>query len=178
MDTIVCPAAPIIVGFSLGVLTVLVVQESDHFVQHRFGYRQARAEGRSCKGKSKVGANSLFRDKIFETPSVARTRIIAKIHPAVDLLLDSLAYRGCKLLLGQRFAGFDVAVKEKLVARDSDPVDVAKPAPDAHSNTMLGVIQLERRCAAPSQLRKRCLLIFAGSLDVHGRVAWDPPLAL
>src|SRR6516164_3096878 len=150
MDTIVCPDAPIIVGLSLGVLTVLVVQEVDHLVQHPFGYRKARAKGRSRKVECEVGGNSMFRDKIFEAPSVARPRIVVKIHPFIDLLIYGLAYRSCELLLGQRFARFDVALKEKLVAGNGDPVDVAKPAPDAHTNAMLRVIELGRYCATPS----------------------------
>ena len=52
-STIVRPDAPIVIGFPLGILAVFVVQEVDHFVQHRFGYRKARAEGRACKVKRK-----------------------------------------------------------------------------------------------------------------------------
>src|SRR5215831_4810577 len=76
MDAIVCPDAPIVVGFSLGVLTVLIVQEGDHLVQHRFSNRKARAKGRACKVESEVSTDSVFRNKIFEAPSGARIRIV------------------------------------------------------------------------------------------------------
>src|SRR5262245_44357450 len=98
MDTIVCPDAPIVVGFSLGVLAVFIVQEGDHLVQHPFSYRKARAKGRSCKAKCEVGANSVFRNKIFEASSVVRVRIIMKLYPFIDLFIDSITYGDSKLL--------------------------------------------------------------------------------
>src|SRR5262249_17048150 len=100
MDAIVCPDAPIVVGFSLGVLTVLIVQEGDHLVQHRFSNRKARAKGRACKVESEVSTDSVFRNKILEAPSGARIRIIVKIHPFIDLFINRIAHGSRKLLLG------------------------------------------------------------------------------
>src|SRR5262245_2126737 len=150
MDTIVCPHAPIVIGLSLRVLAVFVVQEGDDLVQHRLGYRKPRAKRRACKVECEVGTNSVLRNEIFEAPSVARIRIVVKIHPFVDLLVDSTTDRSCKLLLGQCLAGFDLALEEKLVAGDSDPVDVAEPASNAHADAVLGVIELSGCCVTPS----------------------------
>src|SRR6516225_7048949 len=150
MDTIVCPDAPIVVGFSLGVLTVLIVQEGDHLVQHRFSNRKARAKGRACKVESEVGTDSVFRNKILEAPSGARIRIIVKTHPFIDLFINRIAHGSRKLLLGQQLTGSDVALEKKLVTWNSNPVDVAKPAPNAHANAVLRVVDLSRCCVAPS----------------------------
>src|SRR5262249_15431499 len=55
-----------------------------------------------------------------------------------------------KLLLGQQLTGSDVALEKKLVTWNSNPVDVAKPAPNAHTNAVLRVVDLSRCCVAPS----------------------------
>ena len=92
----------------------------------------------------------MLRNKILEAPSVAGIRIIVKIHPLVDLLVDCVPYRSLKLRFGQQFARFNLTLEKKLVAGYRDPVDVAKPPPDAHTDAVFRVLELSRCRVTPS----------------------------
>src|SRR6516165_8111395 len=169
MDAIVCPDPPIVVGFSLGVLTVLIVQEGDHLVQHRFSNRKARAKGRACKVESEVGTDSVFRNKILEAPSGARIRIIVKTHPFIDLFINRIAHGSRKLLLGQQLTGSDVALEKslypgtatQLMLRNQRPT--LTPTPCSGSSTSVAAVWHRRSCGndARSSLQAPLMLMTA-----------------
>src|SRR5580693_10103161 len=157
MNTVVCPDTPIVVGVALGVFAVLVVQESDDFVQHASSHRNAGTENRARKLQREVGADALVCDKIFEATTSVRGRVVVKLDALVDALLDCVMHSGLEMGLGQTLTKFKIALIEELVPWDRHPVDVPEPAIDAHTRTVLGIVQPGRWDSAPPQLREWCL---------------------
>src|SRR5271166_6934443 len=178
MGAVVSPDAPIIVGVSLGVFAVLVVQERDDLLQHWLGHRKARAKDRARELKREVRADALGCDEVFDARSCTHTRGVVKLDAFVDALVDGIMHCGFEMSLCQRLAILEVALIEKLVARDRNPIDVAKPSADADTGAVLGVVELGRRYAAAPQLREGGILVLAGPLDIHDSVARDPALTL
>src|SRR5262249_38953445 len=140
MDTIVCPDTPVVISFSLGVFAILVIEEGYNFLQHWFGYRESRAKGRPCKIKREVGPDAVFRDEVVQAWIRARIRIVVKIDALIDILVDCITQRGFEMLFGQSLVCIDAALEKKLVPRHRDPVHIAKPTPDAHTGSVLGVV--------------------------------------
>src|SRR5690349_17273032 len=110
MGTVVGPDTPIVVGCSLGVFAVLVVQEGDDLVQHWLGHRKARAKHRPGELEGEVGADTLVRNEIFEARARPGARGIMKIDAFVDALGYRLAHSGFETGLSKALAGFEVAV--------------------------------------------------------------------
>src|SRR5215469_677929 len=100
MSAVVCPDIPIVVRFSLGVLSILVVQESNYFVQHRLGNGNARAKHGSRELQGKISADTLVRYEILETQFGDGARGSVKFHTLVDALADHVTHRGREMGLG------------------------------------------------------------------------------
>src|SRR3954451_2499801 len=142
MGTVVGPNTPIVVGFSLGVFPVLVVQEGDDLVEHWLCHGKAHAKHRPGELEGEVGTNTLVHNEILEARSRLGAPVVMKIDAFVDTLRDRVAYGGFETSLSEALADLEVAVVEELVAWDRHPVDVAKPAADAYTGTVFGVVQL------------------------------------
>src|SRR5215469_496926 len=80
--------------------------------------------------------------------------------------------------LCQALARREIALIEKAVAWNRDPVDIAKPAPHAHARTMLGIVEFSSHYSAPPQLREWRPLVLAGAFDVHDGMPRDSALTL
>src|SRR6185503_13680456 len=102
MSAVVGPDIPIVVGLSLGVLAVLVVQKSDDLVQHWLGNGNARAKHRSRKLQGKVGADALLRNEILDACSSADAGRGVKLHSLVNALADRVMHCGLEMGLRQR----------------------------------------------------------------------------
>src|SRR5271169_1297003 len=178
MGTVVGPDTPIVGGFSLGVFAVLVVQEGDDLFQHRLGHRKARAKHRPGELEGEVCADTLVHNEILEARSRPGARVVVKIDALVDTLGDRVAHGGVETGLSEALAGFEVALIEEFVAWNRHPVDVAKPAADADTGTVLGIVELRRSHPASPQLRVGRLLVLARAFDVHDCVPGDTALTL
>src|SRR6516225_5650405 len=178
MRAVVRPDVPIVVGLAFEVLPILVVQKGNYLVQHGCGNRHPGAKHRPRKLQGKISADAFGRNKILEIWVSPDTGGSVKFDPLVDALGDGIAHRGVEFDLGQRLAGFEIALIEEVVVRGRHPIDVLEPAADANSCTVLGVVRIRSGAAASSQLRKRGLLVLAGSLDIHDGVTREAALAL
>src|ERR1700751_3648700 len=112
MRTVVRPDAPIIVGFSLRVFAVLIVQEGDNLVQHGLGHRKPCAEFGPSELKGEVGADALVHNEILETRSRPRARVIMKLDAFVDALVNCFPRGRFEMGLSETLADFEVSLVE------------------------------------------------------------------
>src|SRR6516225_7579971 len=171
VTTLVGPGAPVVVGFALDVLPVLVVQELNYRVQHGLGDGKPRAKNRSGELQREVGADagSLQKDAKIGVRSGAREGV--KDHTFVDafgdrLLLDRLEVGEC-----QPLAGCKITMKDQFITRGRHAVDVPEQLVDADPGAVLRIIQPRCDPAASSQLRGRGIIIPTGALDIQDRMA-------
>src|SRR5947207_13710841 len=100
MRAVVGPDAPIVVGFSFGVFTVFVVEESDDLVQHRLGHWKARTKDGAGELQCEVGTDGLIGNKIFEARSRSSAWIVVKLDSSIDALIHGIPYGGIEIGLG------------------------------------------------------------------------------
>jgi hypothetical protein len=99
MRAVVRPDTPVVVGFSLGVFAVLVIQEGNDFLQHRLGHRKARAEHRPGELEGEVRADAFVGNEILEAGSRTSIWIVVKLDPFVDSFVDRISDSGFEMRL-------------------------------------------------------------------------------
>jgi hypothetical protein len=124
-----------------------------------------------------IGADTISLQEVSEIRFGAGARIMFEGDTFVDapgdyILLDSLEFGA-----GQPFARFEVARKEQLVTRDCHPIDALELSIDTDPGTVLGVVERCRHISTAPQPRERGVIVFAGALEIHYRVAGDPARA-
>ena len=98
-------------------------------------------KNRARKLQREVGADALVCDKIFEAGISVRGRVVVKLDALVDALLDCVMHSGLEMGLGQTLTKFKIPLIEELVPWDRHPIDVPEPTIDAHTHTVLGIVQ-------------------------------------
>ena len=91
MGAVVGPHAPIVVGLALGIFAVLVVEESDHLIHHRYGDRQPRAKDRPRELQREIGADAVPFQEIAQISVGLGARKVVERNPLIDTLRNALA---------------------------------------------------------------------------------------
>jgi len=166
MGAVVGPHAPIVVGLALGIFAVLVVEESDHLIHHRYGDRQPRAKDRPRELQREIGADAVPFQEIAQISVGLGARKVVERDPPIDTGIDSLPLDSLELGSGQPLIGFQVAVEKQVVARDRDPIHTLEPTIDANPDAVLRIVETGRRHPAAAQLRVRRVILPAGPLEL------------
>src|SRR5262245_60735956 len=115
MGAVVGPDTPIVVGLTLSVFAVFVIQEGDDFVHHWRGHGKSGTEDRPRKLKCEVCADALVSDEIFEARIGVRGWVVMKLNALVDALFDRIMHSGVELGLRQTLTELQIALVKKLI---------------------------------------------------------------
>src|SRR5215472_4257853 len=115
MGAIVGPDTPIIVGLTLSVFAVFVIQKGDDLVHHPCSHWKSGAENRPRELQCEVCADALVSDEIFEARTGVRRRVVMKLNAFVDALFDRITHSGVEQGLRQTLTELQIAFIEKLV---------------------------------------------------------------